>query len=124
VNDKRPVNLDIGSIELPVAALVSILHRASGALLVAGVAVLLCLLDESLASEESFNAIQLVASSFFSKLLLWAVLSVLIYHTVAGIRHLFMDAGIGESLEAGTTSAKAVLVIAVALIVMTGALIW
>jgi len=124
VNDKRPVNLDIGTIDLPVTALVSILHRASGALLVAGVAVLLWLLDESLASEQSFNAIQLVASSFLCKLLIWAVLSALIYHTVAGVKHLIMDMGVGETLEAGTAASKMVLVISVALIVLTGAMIW
>lgn len=124
VNDKRPVNLDIGSIDLPLPALVSITHRATGAVLVAGVAVLLWLLDASLASEESFNAMSEVTDSFFCKLVIWAVLSVLIYHSVAGIKHLINDMGIGETLEAGIAGAKMVVVISLALIVLTGALIW
>ena len=124
VNDKRPVNLDIGTIDLPVTALVSILHRASGMVLVAGVALLLWLLDASLASEESFNAIAEVTDSFLVKLLIWAVLAALIYHTVVGIKHLIHDMGIGETLEAGTAASKMALVISIALIVLTGALIW
>ncbi len=124
VNDKRPVNLDLGSIDMPLPALVSITHRVTGLLLVAGVAVLLWLLDASLASEESFSAIQALTSSFFCKLIIWLVLAALIYHTVAGIKHLINDMGVGETLEAGVASAKAVLVVSLVLIVLMGALIW
>ena len=122
--DKRPVNLDIGTIDLPLPALVSITHRVSGVILVAGVAILLWLLDESLASEEGFNAVATLADSFFCKLIVWAVLSALIYHSVVGVKHLIMDMGFGETLEAGITAAKLSLVISAVLIVLAGAFIW
>jgi succinate dehydrogenase / fumarate reductase cytochrome b subunit len=124
VTDKRPVNLDLGTIDLPLPALVSITHRISGVLLVAGAAVLLWLLDESLASEEGFNAVKTLADSFLCKLLVWAVLSMLIYHTVVGVKHLIMDMGFGETLESGIAGAKVSLVISAALIVLVGAFIW
>lgn len=124
MNDKRPVNLDIGSIELPLPALASITHRVSGVFLVAGVAVLLWLLDASLASEESFNAIKETLDSFIVKLILWVVLAGLIYHTAAGIKHLIMDAGIGETLEGGITGAKIVFAVSAVLTIIVGAFIW
>jgi len=108
----------------PLPALTSITHRISGVILVAGAAVLLWLLDESLASEEGFNAVAAMADSMMCKLIVWGVLSALIYHCVAGVKHLFMDLGYGEDLEGGITAAKLVIGISVVLIVLTGALIW
>lgn len=122
--DKRPVNLDIGTIDLPLPALVSITHRITGVLLVAGAAVLLWLLDESLASEEGFNSVKTLADSFVVKLIVWVTLSALIYHCVAGVRHLIMDMGFGETLEGGITSAKLTIIVSGILIVLAGVCIW
>jgi len=124
VTDKRPVNLDLGTIDMPLPAIASITHRISGVLLVAGAAVLLWLLDESLASEDGFNAVKTLADSFICKLLVWGVLSALIYHSVAGVRHLIMDMGYGETLAGGRTSAKLVFAISAVLIILVGACIW
>ena len=124
MTDKRPVNLDLGAMKWPLPALTSITHRISGVILVAGAAVLLWLLDESLASEEGFNAVAAMADSMMCKLIVWGVLSALIYHCVAGVKHLFMDLGYGEDLEGGISAAKLVIGISVVLIVLTGALIW
>jgi succinate dehydrogenase / fumarate reductase cytochrome b subunit len=118
------VNLDIGTIALPLAAYTSILHRASGVALFVGVAILMWLLDLSLSSEDGFNQVKALFDSFFCKLVIWGVLAALIYHTAAGVRHLLMDAGIGESLEGGTLGAKIVFAISIVLIVLVGALIW
>lgn len=124
VKDNRPVNLDIGTISLPIAAFVSILHRVSGVILYVGVAILLWMLDASLASEESFNNLKEHLNSPLCQLLVWGTLAALAYHMVAGIRHLFMDMGIGESLEGGQQGAKIVLVVAVLLIVLAGVWVW
>lgn len=124
MNDKRPVNLDIGTIDLPITAYASILHRISGVILVAGVAVLLWLLDASLSSEESFNALKAGADSFLCKFIVWAVLSGLIYHSVAGVKHLIMDLGVGETMEGGIAGAKIVIAVSAILIVLVGVCIW
>lgn len=124
MTDKRPVNLDIGTIDLPLPGLVSITHRITGVLLVAGAAVLLWLLDESLASEEGFNSVRNLAESFVVKLIVWATLAALIYHSVAGVKHLIQDMGFGETLEGGITGAKLTIIISGILIILSGALIW
>jgi succinate dehydrogenase / fumarate reductase cytochrome b subunit len=124
VNKKRPVNLDISTIKLPITAYVSILHRISGVFLFAGMAVLLWLLDSSLDSQESFAAVRDISSNLIFKLILWAVLAGLAYHTVAGIRHLTMDFGLGESLKGGKIGATIVLVLSVVLIALAGVWIW
>lgn len=124
MNKKRPVNLDIGTIALPITAYASILHRVSGVFVFAGVAVLLWLLDASLASEESFAHVRDIANSFICKLVVWAVAAGLIYHTVAGVKHLIMDMGYGETMEGGIAGAKAVFGISIVLTVLVGAWIW
>ena len=55
MDNKRPVNLDIGTIKLPITSYVSILHRVSGVILFFAVAIFLWMLESSLASEASFN---------------------------------------------------------------------
>ncbi len=124
MNKKRPVNLDIATLKLPITAYVSILHRVSGVFLFAGVAVLLWMLDSSLDSQEGFNSIGEMTSSPLFQFVLWVVLAGLAYHSVMGIRHLIMDFGVGESLKGGQIGAKIALTIAVLLIVLAGVWIW
>ena len=124
MTDKRPVNLDIGTIRLPVAALVSILHRVSGVALMGAIGILLGLLTYSLKSAEDFASVQTCLASVPMKLLMWAVLAALVYHLFAGIRHMIMDMGIGESLEGGRRSAMLVIVFSVIGILLAGVWIW
>ena len=109
---------------LPLTAWTSIAHRASGVFLFAGMAVLIWVLDASLASPESFAALQDSLANPLAKLMIWAVLAGLIYHSVAGVKHLVMDLGVGETMEGGTRGAKVVVVVAAILIVLAGVWIW
>lgn len=124
MNDKRPVNLDIGTIALPITAYTSILHRVSGVALVAGVAVLFWLLAESLDGPEGFAQAKACLASFWGKLAVWAVLVGLSYHSAAGVKHLIMDAGIGETMEGGETGSKLVLLVTAVLVLLTGLWVW
>ena len=124
MNKNRPVNLDLATIKLPITAYVSILHRVSGVILFAGVAILLAMLDCSLESAESFAALQNNLQQPLVQLLIWGTLAALAYHMVAGIRHLIMDCGIGETLEGGRLGAKILLVVAVVLIILAGVWVW
>ncbi|KHO66578.1 MULTISPECIES: succinate dehydrogenase, cytochrome b556 subunit [Pseudomonas] len=124
MNSQRPVNLDLRTIKLPVTAYTSILHRISGVILFLGLVVLLYGLDMSLASEESFEELKACLASPLAKLVIWGLLSALLYHLVAGIRHLFMDAGVGETLEGGKLGSKIVIAVAVVLIVLAGVWVW
>ncbi len=124
VNDKRPVNLDISTISLPITAYASILHRVSGVFIVAGIAVLLAMLDCSLASEDGFKSIQTYMDSILVKFIVWVVMAGLIYHTVAGVKHLIMDLGIGETLEGGTRGAQITFGVSAVLIFLAGLWLW
>jgi succinate dehydrogenase / fumarate reductase cytochrome b subunit len=118
VKTKRPVNLDIGSIKLPITSYVSILHRVSGVVLFFAVALLLCVFDASLESEQSFQSLKESFTSPLIQFVIWAALAALAYHFVAGIRHLIMDLGFGEdSFESGRRSAWVVVVVAILLMV-------
>ena len=124
VNSKRPVNLDLRTIKLPVTAYTSIAHRASGIILFIAIAGLLWMLDTSLSSEAGFEQVKACLQNPLAKLVLWGVLSALMYHLVAGTRHLVMDAGIGEGLESGRLGSQLVIVISAILIVLMGVWIW
>lgn len=124
MNSKRPVNLDLGKFHFPLPAITSILHRASGIIIFIGMGFLLYGLDVSLEGQSGFNAVNDLLTSFLAKLIIWGILSALLYHLVAGIKHLLMDMGIGEELQSGRIAAKATLVISVVLIVLAGVWIW
>ncbi|MGE7959637.1 succinate dehydrogenase, cytochrome b556 subunit [Pseudomonas sp. NPDC089530] len=99
VNSQRPVNLDLRTIKLPVTAYTSILHRISGVILFVSLAIMLYALDKSLSSEEGFGQVKACLTSPLAKLVIWGILSALLYHLVAGVRHLIMDMGIGAESE-------------------------
>lgn len=124
MKDKRPINLHVTPSRLPITAYVSFLHRVSGIVLYAGIGVLLWLLNASLESEESFSRLQESFANPLWAFVVWATLAALAYHLVAGVRHMIMDFGIGESLRGGRFSAISTLIIAAVLIVLAGVWVW
>ncbi len=124
MKDTRPVNLDIGTMRLPITAWVSISHRISGVLLFIASAGMLWALDTSLSSAEGFARLGQFLGSLPSRALLWVVGTALIYHGAAGIRHLFMDFGIGESMEGGVLGARLVIAASIALSLLLGVSLW
>ncbi len=121
---ERPVDLNIAAFRWPLAALMSITHRLTGVFLFAGVGLLIWLLDASLSSAQGFADVKEMLSSTGASFALWVVLAALAYHTAAGVKHFFMDMGIGESLEGGQLAAKITLAIAIVLIILAGLWIW
>lgn len=81
-------------------------------------------LDKSLASEEGFAQVKACMTSPIAKLVIWGLLSALLYHLVAGVRHLVMDMGVGETLEGGKLGSQIVLAVAAVIIVLVGVWIW
>ncbi|MFW9269388.1 succinate dehydrogenase, cytochrome b556 subunit [Pseudomonas sp. NR3] len=124
MKSQRPVNLDLRTIKLPVTAYTSILHRISGVILFVSLAIMLYALDKSLDSEEGFGQVKACLTSPLAKLVIWGILSALLYHLVAGVRHLMMDMGIGETLEGGKLGSKIVIAVSVVVIVLAGVWIW
>jgi succinate dehydrogenase / fumarate reductase cytochrome b subunit len=121
----RPINVGIGdlaSFKWPITALSSITHRVAGVVLFIGVAFMLYALDLSLSSEEGFISLKEMMVSPVGKIITWGLLSALAYHFVAGIKHLVMDMGFGETLEGAQFAAKITLFFSAALIAL--AAIW
>ena len=119
MDKKRPVNLDLGTIALPITSYVSILHRVSGVIMFFAVAVLLWLLESSLASEASFNELSDLFNNPLCQVIVWGTLAALGYHSVAGMRHMIMDFGVGEdSFASGRNSAWAAMIVAALVIAL------
>lgn len=124
MNKKRPVNLDLRSFSYPPMAIASILHRISGLVLFLSFPFIIYLLGLSLSSEQGFNTMQELIARPCYKLFLWLFSAALMYHIVAGIRHVMMDLGWGEGLDAGRRSAVVAIVLAVILTIFMGIWIW
>ena len=100
------------------------MHRVSGVLIFAGIALLIYMLDESLASQESFASLKQHLAAPFAKFAVWFVVAGFIYHTVAGVKHLIMDYGIGETMEGGVLGARLTIAVSVVLSILAGVWIW
>lgn len=124
MKDNRPVNLNITTIKFPLAAIASILHRISGVALFVGTAIILYLMQLSLGSQSGFDLAVQILTSPIAKLILWLLLSALLYHLIAGIKHLLLDFGIGESKQGAKAGATVTLGLATIAIVIGGLWIW
>ncbi|MFK7161176.1 succinate dehydrogenase, cytochrome b556 subunit [Marinospirillum sp. MEB164] len=125
MNKKRPVNLDLSTIKLPLSALTSITHRISGVIMFVGLIFLFWAWDVSLSSPEGFEAVKsTLQTNFLAKFVLWGLLSALAYHCVAGFKHLIMDLDIGVNLESGHKMSQAVVLVSVVLILLAGVWVW
>ncbi|ABI88866.1 succinate dehydrogenase, cytochrome b556 subunit [Burkholderia ambifaria AMMD] len=113
-------NIGIGDITLkyrmPLAAILSILHRVSGALLFLFLPFVLFLFDQSLTSELSFEVFKAFLSNIVVKLIVLALSWAFLHHFCAGIRHLLMDVNHDAvSKEGGKRTAVVVFVVSIAL---------
>ncbi len=120
----RPVYLSLLQFEWPMAALASIAHRVTGVMLFVGIALLFYLLDLGLGSEESFAEAVALLDEPLPKLIIWGVLGALIFHLVAGVKHLLLDFHVGSSLEGSRIASGLSVAISAVLIGMAGVWLW
>ena len=120
----RPVNLNLMTIAFPLPAIVSILHRISGVILFLSMPFWIYALQQSLSSDNDFSQLQQCMSEGWIKFFVWLSLSALVYHFIAGVRHLFMDLGWGDSLQAGRVSSRMVMLVSVIIILVVGYWLW
>ena len=119
----RPVNVgitDLMKFKWPLTALVSISHRIAGVVLFVGIGFALWALQMSLESEAGYSRLVSMMASPVGMFIVWGLLAALAWHFVAGIKHLLMDTGVGETLEGGLFSAKVVILVGVILIFLAG----
>ena len=120
----RPKFLNLFQIRQPAPAIVSILHRVSGALLFLFLWVFLVALQKSLVSAESHAELKAFIDQPLMKLLLLGLVWAVLHHTFAGIRHLALDLRLGIQLPGARASAFTVLVASFGLTIVIGALLW
>ena len=121
----RPVYLNLLAIRQPVPAIVSILHRVSGALLfLVGIPLLLWAVQRSQASPEAWAALRASLAHPLAKLLLLGLVWAYLHHFCAGIRYLLLDLHIGTELTPLRQSSYAVLIVSLALTAVVGARLW
>ena len=120
----RPIYLNLLRIRLPVPALISIMHRASGAVLFLFLPLLLTLFEASLESHKTFLRFKVVFSHWAIKLILIGLVWAYLHHLCAGIRHLALDMHYGMELKTARASSWAVLAISMILTLAVGVMIW
>ena len=118
----RPLSPHLQVYRLPLSALMSISHRATGVLLAAGSLVLVYWLAAVAGGPDAFAEAQALLGSLPGRALLLLLTFSLFYHLGNGIRHLFWDAGAGFELRTAHASGVAVIVAAVVLTLAAWAL--
>ena len=117
----KPVRfLNLSKMTFPVTAVISIFHRTSGVILFVAIPWLILLLLVSIQSQSAYEAVVNCLSRPLSKFFLSSIIAVISYHTYAGVRHLSMDAGVGESYQTGMMSAWIVIGLTVVTAVIGG----
>ena len=119
---------DLPSYRLPLAGIVSILHRISGFIMFLLMPFIIWMFDTSISSEISFekfkaafNIGMLGLPGFLWKLVALALIWAYLHHLIAGLRHLWMDVNHAVSKEFGRNSAAATLVLSIGLTLILGA---
>ena len=123
MKSRRPVNHNPFKYKFPITALVSIGHRISGILIFIAIPFALSALSSIKGSPESFAELSLMISGF-GGLILWAFLGALFYHLLAGIRHLIMDFGYGETKQVAKITAWILILLELVLLIIVGVFLW
>ena len=113
---------------LPLAGVVSILHRASGAIMFLLLPFIIWMFDTSLSTEISYERFTSafvagigVLPGWMIKVVALALIWAYLHHFMAGVRHLWMDMTHSVSKEQGRSSAIFTLASSVVLTVLLGA---
>ena len=120
---------DLPGYRLPLAGIVSILHRVSGAIMFLLMPFIIWMFDTSISSEISFEKFKgafnvglLGLPGVLWKLVALALIWAYLHHFIAGLRHLWMDASHeAVSKDFGRQSAAFTLAVSIGLTLVLGA---
>jgi succinate dehydrogenase / fumarate reductase, cytochrome b subunit len=121
---KRPKNLNLFTIRLPINAVVSIMHRASGMALFLIMPLVLWSLQVSLENSNGYTHIYLMYRHWFFKFVLIALSWAFFHHFFAGLRHLAMDVHWMTSLQKSRLSSRLVIGVSMLCVVIFSVWIW
>jgi len=113
---------DLAKYRLPIPGIASIVHRATGIALFVCLLFLLAMLQMSLKSEAGFEAFRMIVwANPLAKLVLTGLLFALVFHLIAGLRHLVLDANRWLDLPSARATAFAVFGLSA---VLTAVIVW
>lgn len=92
---RRPVDLPLLKIRLPIGGIISIVHRITGVLLVLLLPFATYWWEQSLSSEAGFRQASEIFGGTVTRLVWLLLAAIFIQHLVSGIRHLLLDLHIG-----------------------------
>ena len=121
---KRPKNLNLFTIKLPINAVVSILHRVSGIGLFLSLPLILWALQSLVHSEASYQNLTSWLNTWFVKLLLIGLAWAFFHHFFAGIRHLLQDIHWMTSLNNARLSSRILLWLVAAATAVFASILW
>lgn len=121
---QRPKNLNLFTIRLPINAVVSILHRASGMALFLVLPLILLAFQYSVYSQETYSALVELLNHWFFKLVLIGWSWAFFHHFFAGIRHLLQDIHWMTSLQKARFSGRVVLWLVAISVLIFAFVIW
>jgi len=88
---ERPLSPHLQVYRLPLTAIVSITHRATGVFLSFGLILMVWYLMAVAQGPESFETVHSLLRSVLGWLFLWGWIFALLFHLIHGIRHLVWD---------------------------------
>lgn len=120
----RPKYLNLLQIRMPLPAIVSIMHRVSGAALFLALPLMLWWWQTSLTSINTFAVFRGMVSLWWMKVIMIGLVWGYLHHLFAGLRHVVMDLDMATDLPAARLSSVLVLVVSIALTVLIGVRLW
>jgi succinate dehydrogenase / fumarate reductase cytochrome b subunit len=110
---ERPMSPHLSVYKPQITSFASILHRVTGVFLVLGTAFLVWWLYALAGGESAYNAFAEITSNVIVKLLIMSWAGSLIFHLLAGVRHIFWDFGVGYDLDVAKRNGWIILVLTV-----------
>ena len=118
-HSKPPLSPHLQIYRLPLTALLSVAHRASGVVLGLGALILVLVLAAAANSPDTYAIIYRHLGTWYGQVFLLGLTFSLYLHFCNGIRHLFWDVGIGFELDTVDRTAKLAIFVSIVFTVAT-----
>lgn len=124
LNQQKFSNLNLFTLKYPLTAITSLLHRISGIFVFLLIPLLLWMFDTALFSASSFTSVKTWGNHGVFRFVIWLTSVALGYHLIAGIRHLVMDLGWGETLFEARVTAVLTFIFSIIWAILVGIWLW
>lgn len=110
-DSNRPLSPHLQIYRLPLLALMSITHRATGVVLSLGALLIPVILVALLTGPDSYARVQSALGAWYGQVFLFLLSASLVFHTLTGIRHLIWDTVHMLDIPAAETGGVVILVL-------------